>query len=75
MTTLYKSPEGEAKVLPLYDKAVAKLELEFEETIVDTRFGDTHIFITGPKGAPPLVILQGGNNSQPSYFVMVFTID
>jgi len=65
MTTLYKSPEGEAKVLSLYDKAVAKLELEFDETIVDTRFGDTHIFITGPKGAPPLVILQGGNTVSP----------
>lgn len=65
MTTLSKSPEGEAKVLSLYDKAVAKLELEFDKTIVDTRFGDTHIFITGPKGAPPLVILQGGNTVSP----------
>ena len=28
MTTLYKSPEGEAKVLSLYDKAVAKNEYQ-----------------------------------------------
>lgn len=65
MTTLYKSPEGEAKVLSLYDKAVAKLGLEFDKTTVDTRFGDTHIIITGPKEAPPLVILQGGNTVSP----------
>lgn len=65
MTTIYKSPEGEAKVLSLYDKALAKLGLEFEETIVNTRFGDTHIIITGPKEAPPLVILQGGNTVSP----------
>ncbi|MFQ5865635.1 MAG: alpha/beta fold hydrolase [bacterium] len=65
MTTIYKSPEGEAKVLSLYDKALAKLRIEFEETIVNTRFGDTHIIITGPKEAPPLVILQGGNTVSP----------
>jgi len=65
MTTIYKSPEGEAKVLSLYDKALAKLGLEFEETTVNTRFGDTHIIITGPKEAPPLIILQGGNTVSP----------
>ena len=65
MTTIYKSPEGEAKVLSLYDKALAKLGLEFEETIVNTRFGDTYIIITGPKEAPPLVILQDGNTVSP----------
>jgi hypothetical protein len=52
MTTIYKRPEGEAKVLSLYDKALAKLGLEFEEQMIDTRFGDTHIIITGPKEAP-----------------------
>lgn len=65
MATIYKNPEGEAKVLSLYDNALAELGLEFEEATVNTRFGDTHSIITGPKDAPPLVILQGGNTVSP----------
>ncbi|RCV65002.1 hypothetical protein C5S53_05935 [Methanophagales archaeon] len=76
MTTIYKSSDGEAKVLSLYDNALANLGLEFEETTVNTRFCDTHIIITEPKEAPPLVILQGGNTVSPvtlSWFLPLTT--
>ena len=63
--SIYRSPEGEEKILALYESALKQLDIEFGERMVDTRYGDTHIIITGPKEAPPLVILQGGNTVSP----------
>ena len=63
--SIYRSPEGEEKILALYESALKKLDLEFEEQMIDTRFGVTHILITGPKEAPPLIIFQGGNTVNP----------
>ncbi|UCH89559.1 MAG: alpha/beta hydrolase [Thermoplasmata archaeon] len=65
MVTIYRTPEGETKIIELYDKILAELEIDFEETMIKTRFGETHIIITGPKKAPPLIILQGGNTVSP----------
>lgn len=33
---------------------------------IETRFGPTHVLVTGPEEAPPLVIFQGGNVVNPS---------
>lgn len=58
--SIYRNPEGEQKVLALYKSALKRLEIKFEEQMVDTRYGITHILITGPKESPPLIIFQGG---------------
>ena len=63
--SIYRSPEGEKKVFALYKSALKRLELKFEEQMINTRYGVTHTLITGPRDAPPLIIFQGGNTVNP----------
>ncbi|MDC0230465.1 alpha/beta hydrolase [Aureispira] len=65
MTTIYKSEKGKQIFLNLYDQAVAELGVEWEETMVETTEGPSHILIIGPKEAPPLLFLHGGNSINP----------
>ena len=70
--SIYRSPEGKAEIMTLYDSLLSHLGVEFEDLFLDTRFGETHVLTTGPRDAPPLVILQGGNVVNPvslSWFV------
>ena len=64
--SIYRSSGGEAEILALYDGALTRLGVEYESTKIDTRFGDTHVPVTGPENAPPLVILPGGNFLNPT---------
>lgn len=63
--TIYRSAEGEAELMRLYDRALQRLEVECTDQYVDTRFGKTHLLCAGPPGAPPLVIFHGGNFVNP----------
>lgn len=65
---IYKSPEGEAKFIELYESRLARLSrigIKCESRMMDTRFGPTHILIAGPMDAPPLVALHGIHASGP----------
>lgn len=65
---IYKSPEGEAKFMELYESRLARLSrigVKCEGRMMDTRFGPTHILIAGPADAPPLVVLHGIHASGP----------
>src|SRR5215208_5263381 len=64
--SIYKTPEGEAEIRALYDEALAGLGLGYESLTVGTRLGDTHVIALGPKGAPPVVFLPGGNALNPT---------
>jgi pimeloyl-ACP methyl ester carboxylesterase len=66
LASIYRSPQGRAEILRLYDEALARLGVEYEELTVDTRFGDTHVLATGFDDAPPVVILPGGNFLNPT---------
>ncbi|WP_442595731.1 alpha/beta fold hydrolase [Neobacillus sp. D3-1R] len=63
--TIYKSKEGKQKLLSYYDNYLKTLEVDFEKVFVETRFGKTHVLVTGPKEGKPLFILQGGNCINP----------
>lgn len=63
--TIYTSQQGKKKLQELYEKALEALHQSFERKTVPTRFGDAHVLITGPKDAPPVFILQGGNTLNP----------
>ena len=57
-TSLFKSPEGEAKYYAAYDKVLALWDVPHECLRVATRFGSTHVIASGPKAAPPLILLH-----------------
>lgn len=64
--SIYKSPEGEAGILALYDEALTELGTGYESLTVATRYGDTHVLAVGPVDAPPVVFLPGGNFLNPT---------
>jgi pimeloyl-ACP methyl ester carboxylesterase len=49
----------------MYHRFQASLGIHFEDLLLDTRFGTTHILATGPRDAPPVVITHGGNQTNP----------
>ena len=63
--SIYKSPKGEKEMMNFYDKLLSQLEIEYEEIMVDTRFGFTHVLVVGDKDLPPLVTIHGGNGINP----------
>ena len=55
----FKTPEGKTAFLAAYDAAMKLWPVPYEELDVPGRFGMTHIIVSGPKNAPPLVLLHG----------------
>ncbi len=63
--SIYKSPQGKAKILAIYDDFLNKLDVPYEERMLDTRFGGTHVLVFGPEHAQPVVVTHGGNSINP----------
>ena len=53
----FRSDEGKARYLAAYDAALKEWPVPYEELDVPTRYGTTHVVASGPKDAPPLVLL------------------
>lgn len=50
-----------------YEACMKRWPVPFETRDVFTRFGSTHIIVSGPKNAPPLVLLPGMASSSTSW--------
>ena len=55
----FKTPKGEARYLAAYDAALKRWPVPVDEIDIPTRFGTTHVVVSGLKDAPPLVLLHG----------------
>lgn len=55
----FKTLEGEAAYLAAYTAAMKFWPVPYDELAIPSRFGTTHVVVTGLKGAPPLVLLHG----------------
>ncbi len=58
-TPVFKTPDGEAKFLAAYDNEMKLWPVPYVEIDVRSRFGTTHVVVSGPPTAPPLVLLHG----------------
>ncbi|WP_128103001.1 alpha/beta fold hydrolase [Paenibacillus sp. DCT19] len=75
MSSIYRSEEGKSCILEEYEAYVDQLGEGFTREYVETRFGQTHVLLTGPKDGKPLFILQGMNCVNPmtlSWFSSLF---
>jgi 2-hydroxy-6-oxonona-2,4-dienedioate hydrolase len=59
MTSMFKDAAARARVASWYDRFHARIPSPTESRVVETRFGDTHVLVGGPKDAPPVVVLHG----------------
>jgi pimeloyl-ACP methyl ester carboxylesterase len=58
-SSAFRTPEGEAAFLAVYDGVMKRWPVPYEEFEIPSRFGMTHVIASGPKGAPALVLLHG----------------
>ncbi|MEZ4954360.1 MAG: alpha/beta hydrolase [Saprospiraceae bacterium] len=65
MNTFFKNIDAKNKAIALYHKKLDQLNLQYESTIIETSFGDTHVLISGAFSQPPLILLHGSNGCAP----------
>jgi pimeloyl-ACP methyl ester carboxylesterase len=54
----FRTEASEARYRAAYDAVLAKWPVAYEEITVPTRLGATHVIVSGPADAPPLVLLH-----------------
>jgi pimeloyl-ACP methyl ester carboxylesterase len=55
---VFTSPEAEAATMAAYQRLLDAWPTTYEETVVPTSFGDTHVIVSGPPDGRPLVLLH-----------------
>ncbi|MEM6283972.1 MAG: alpha/beta fold hydrolase [Chloroflexota bacterium] len=57
--SLYRSDAGYHAVQTHYNRMLARYPVPYESRFVSTRYGDTHVIISGAQTAPPVVLVHG----------------
>ncbi|WP_108672332.1 alpha/beta fold hydrolase [Peribacillus acanthi] len=63
--SIYISDAGKKKLQDHYASYLKTFNIPFDREYINTRFGITHVLVTGPKEGKPLFILHGGNCINP----------
>ncbi len=53
-TSIYNSPEVEARFLEIYDEKMNDWPVPYEDVFIDTKYGRVHVIVSEPQEAPPL---------------------
>lgn len=56
--SVFTTPAGELKVLRAYDRVLQHWNVPYSAQEVPTAFGQTHVIVSGPPDAPPIVFLH-----------------
>ena len=72
--SIYRSDEGKARILRLYDQSWAELNLALEHFQIPTRYGQTHVVVSGPHDGTPIVVFHGGNMISPISFAWITSL-
>ncbi|MDP3894825.1 alpha/beta fold hydrolase [Nocardioides sp.] len=65
----WPDPEGHAAYLAAYADVLATLwPVAHESVLVPTRFGTSHVVVSGPPDAPPVLLLPGAGLSATSWY-------
>jgi pimeloyl-ACP methyl ester carboxylesterase/TM2 domain-containing membrane protein YozV len=57
----FRSEAAKHRYLAFYDEIAKDWPVQSETRMVDTSYGQTHVRISGPVDAPPLVLMHGAN--------------
>lgn len=56
--SVFTSPQGKARVMKKYQAILDRWPVPYNELTVPTSFGDTYVIASGPRDAPPVVLLH-----------------
>lgn len=59
MVSIYRRPEVEEALSRIYAEKLARWPVPYQERWLDTRWGATHLLVSGPADAPALLLLPG----------------
>jgi pimeloyl-ACP methyl ester carboxylesterase len=65
--SVFKTLEGETKTMTAYDAALARWPVPYEARDLSTRFGTTHLIVSGPADAEPIIFLHGQDSCAISW--------
>jgi pimeloyl-ACP methyl ester carboxylesterase len=58
-TAIWRRRSDKAAFMAAYDKLMQLWPVPYEAKNIVNRFGSTHVVVSGPKDAPPLIVLHG----------------
>lgn len=61
----FKTKEGKAEILDLYNQKLNELTIDYSEKLIETKFGKTNILVVGDVTLPPLLLIHGTGGCAP----------
>ncbi|WDV46265.1 alpha/beta hydrolase [Clostridiaceae bacterium M8S5] len=56
---IFKSENIKREIINFYNKTLERWPVNYEEITINTKYGDTHILVSGNEDNPPLVLIHG----------------